>query len=68
MYNNDAISSFSEPKTCADEPCLNGGTCTDVTAGYQCTCTSGFTGTDCETGECYAGHIKKINVYKSNSL
>ena len=31
-------------------PCENGGNCT-AGVEYSCTCVTGFTGTDCETGK-----------------
>ncbi|XP_033120853.1 fibropellin-3-like [Anneissia japonica] len=37
---------------CASAPCLNGGTCSQTTIGYSCTCPSGYTGTRCETSVC----------------
>ena len=30
---------------------MNGGTCVDLINQYSCTCVSGYTGTDCETGK-----------------
>ena len=35
---------------CESNPCENGGTCTDMDYGYRCSCKSGFTGSECETG------------------
>ena len=33
-------------------PCLNGGTCSLVGAtGFECDCTSGFVGDECQTSE-----------------
>lgn len=29
---------------CESNPCMNGGTCKDMTSGYVCTCCAGFTG------------------------
>ncbi|KAK7506491.1 hypothetical protein BaRGS_00001966, partial [Batillaria attramentaria] len=36
---------------CASEPCLNGGTCTDLINGFECSCRANFTGTTCELPE-----------------
>nr|XP_022314607.1 neurogenic locus notch homolog protein 1-like [Crassostrea virginica] len=33
---------------CASNPCLYGGTCTDLVNGYQCTCPVGYLGQRCE--------------------
>lgn len=33
---------------CGDNPCRNGGTCTDLFAGFHCACASSFTGRTCE--------------------
>ena len=30
------------------EICQNGGQCTDLERGYSCTCTDGYSGTNCE--------------------
>ena len=33
---------------CASGPCLNDGTCTDDVNGYDCSCTTAYTGNHCE--------------------
>ena len=32
---------------CADDPCQNGGNCTDGVNDYNCTCAAGYTGRNC---------------------
>ena len=36
------------PKECEENKCLNGGSCTQNTDGYICSCSAGFTGDTCE--------------------
>lgn len=36
---------------CADEPCLNGGTCNDGVNDYTCICVDGYTGHNCSVGK-----------------
>eukprot|EP01047_Picozoa_sp_COSAG01_P146097 COSAG01_NODE_78632_length_142_cov_667.069767_1_plen_47_part_11 len=33
---------------CASMPCQNGGTCSDLTAAYVCTCAAGYSGNRCD--------------------
>ena len=33
-------------------PCDNGGTCMDLSFLYNCTCASGWEGTNCQNGIC----------------
>jgi len=40
---------------CASMPCLNGAPCSDRVNGYSCQCASGYTGTNCQTGEYIGG-------------
>lgn len=35
---------------CASNPCLNGGTCIDSQASYNCDCIQGLTGNNCQIG------------------
>ena len=40
---------FLEFDSCAVSPCVH-GSCTDLVGGYNCTCTEGWTGSDCDVG------------------
>ena len=49
---------YASPSTdlnsCRSLPCQNGGICYNVAAGrYKCNCQDGFTGVNCETGQCF---------------
>lgn len=33
---------------CLNEPCQNGATCFDLVLGYNCTCTRGYEGENCD--------------------
>ncbi|XP_076079015.1 uncharacterized protein LOC143049154 [Mytilus galloprovincialis] len=47
---------FSEKKTqhimCSSSPCLHGGVCVNDDEHYYCSCTRGFSGTNCEVTPC----------------
>ena len=43
---------FLDIDDCAAQPCLNGGVCTDKVNGYQCSCSDGYAGVNCQTGKC----------------
>ncbi|KHJ42395.1 EGF-like domain protein [Trichuris suis] len=36
------------------QPCQNGGTCYKSSYGYQCLCTKGYYGKNCQKGICFA--------------
>ena len=46
MYRQVIVSCIDE---CAENPCLYGGTCTDIENDFSCVCPAGFTGKTCET-------------------
>ena len=39
---------FVDVNECSSNPCLNGGTCTDLRNGFTCTCGAFVAGTRCE--------------------
>ena len=41
----------SDIAECSSSPCLNDATCVDNIDNYTCTCKTGFTGDNCETGD-----------------
>ena len=44
-----SIASLAEVDPCSMTPCSNGGTCLNLPEGnYMCTCSSGWTGKQCE--------------------
>uniref|UniRef100_A0A674DK64 Neurogenic locus notch homolog protein 1 n=1 Tax=Salmo trutta TaxID=8032 RepID=A0A674DK64_SALTR len=62
---------------CESNPCMNGGTCKDMTSGYVCSCRIGFTGPSCQTNinECASNPclnqgtcIDDVSAYKCNCL
>lgn len=42
----------SDVNECASNPCLHGSTCIDHANSFTCNCATGYTGTQCETGQC----------------
>ena len=40
----------SDINECESIPCLNNGTCTDRSSGFNCSCPPGFSGNRCEIG------------------
>lgn len=40
-----------EEAMCTHNPCKNGGTCTEIEKGFQCSCARGFRGKTCQGEE-----------------
>uniref|UniRef100_A0A3Q3W1J2 Coagulation factor IX n=1 Tax=Mola mola TaxID=94237 RepID=A0A3Q3W1J2_MOLML len=51
----------SDGNQCESSPCLNQGSCKDHLGSYTCRCPSGFTGRDCEIGECFIAKRCDVN-------
>ena len=47
--NHVTILCVPEHSSCEPVPCQNGGTCTVVAHGYECTCSPGYMGLHCES-------------------
>ena len=41
---------IADVNECAGNPCQNDGTCMDGVNEYSCSCASGYTGLNCESG------------------
>ena len=41
---------------CKPNPCLNGGTCTHVSGGFECSCSFGYKGETCERKQIFSFH------------
>ena len=42
---------LSDIDECADQPCQNGGNCTDALNDYTCKCVAGYSGKNCSIGK-----------------
>ena len=40
----------SDINDCADQPCQNGGNCTDAVNDFTCNCAAGYSGKNCSVG------------------
>ena len=47
MVSRDCFSDIDE---CASDPCLNGGTCSDLVNSFVCNCPPGYSGVLCDVG------------------
>eukprot|EP00057_Strongylocentrotus_purpuratus_P029787 XP_011684261.1 PREDICTED: fibropellin-1-like [Strongylocentrotus purpuratus] len=58
------ISYTADINECLSNPCKNGGTCTDETNMYTCTCEAGYTGDECQTNinECMSAPCQNGGV------
>ena len=45
------ISLLADINDCADQPCQNGGNCTDAVNDYACNCAAGYSGKNCTIGK-----------------
>lgn len=60
---SDIFVTFSVMRTkCKPNPCLNGGTCTDVNGGFECSCSFGYKGETCER-KSYSFHVMSRKYY-----
>ena len=48
---------------CASSPCRHQGNCTDLIAGYKCSCPEGTTDLHCETGNSVTLNILTMTFY-----
>ena len=53
---------------CSQNPCKNGGSCTDLVNGFNCSCVAGYNGDDCSTGKDHSEHKHCICVERSSSV
>ena len=44
------VLSYLDINECAGSPCKNGAKCLNIPGRYLCSCKSGFTGRNCDTG------------------
>ena len=58
IFNNTA-----DINECQSNPCVH-GTCNDLVNGYNCSCTPGYNGTNCQNGNLILKYIKYFVIYK----
>ena len=57
MCTNDCFTLILDVDECKNNPCKNGGNCTNTHGGHSCSCPSGFNGKNCENG------MEQIDVF-----
>lgn len=62
MFNVKQPLLISDIPDCPGIQCLNGGTCNDGIAAYNCSCVDGFTGEHCETSKDFL--IRSVMEYQ----
>ena len=60
-YSGVLIFFITDINECSNNPCLNGGSCTDQVNGYACSCQPGYTGARCQSGT-YALALKTLQM------
>ena len=77
--NYDMLCLFADINECSpNNPCPNGGNCTNTIGSYICNCTSGWSGANCTTGKkhnpnfvhkykAFVGPAKHISTYSWSS-
>ena len=59
---------LSDIDDCADQPCQNGGNCTDAVNDYTCVCVAGYSGKNCSTGKKMCLFAVSRRTTKENAL
>ena len=50
IFNRDDNNAFTDIRECLSNPCVH-GQCVEDHDGYQCVCTPGYSGVNCEFGK-----------------
>lgn len=54
---------FIDVDECANTPCKNRAACVNLPGSYHCNCKSGFTGSNCETGNSFPKKLHWIKIF-----